>query len=314
VDGIAVRIVPRWRAGRRIVPGAAFLGYCRMLFRTIGRVHTRTLVQRAASAETGLVGIATRARRRRFVYSSANVVDFSFEKLEPSRRNRLLFRLGVRLAQRVVAQTEEQVAMCRERFGRDPVLIKSVAEPGQPAGAGEAFLWIGRLAHYKRPEELLTLAEAVPEARFWMVAVAAGGIGAELEAPLRRRAEALPNVEWLEPRPRPELMELMKRAVAIVNTAEYEGMPNIFLEAWARGVPALALLHDPDGVITRHGLGAFAAGDRAAFAAQARELWQHPELRTAAGERAREYIARDHHPDRVIDHWAHVLGPPAGDR
>ena len=51
----------------------------------------------------------------------------------------------------MIVQTEEQADLCRSRFGRDPIVIKSVAEPQPPAGAPEAFLWVGRLAGYKRP-------------------------------------------------------------------------------------------------------------------------------------------------------------------
>jgi glycosyltransferase involved in cell wall biosynthesis len=247
--------------------------------------------------------------RRRFVYSSANVVDFDFTRLERRRRNVWLFHLGVRLASEVVVQTQEQVALCRTRFGRRPVLIKSVATPApSPTRPRDAFLWVGRLVHYKRPEDFLRLAEALREARFRMVAVAAGGAGAELEAGLRERAAALGNLELLEPRPHEHLLELMESAVAIVNTAEYEGMPNIFLEGWARGVPALSLLHDPDGVIERERIGAFADGDFKRFVAAARDLWERRRDPGAIAERCRDYIAAEHDPEVVLDQWIDALG------
>ena len=47
----------------------------------------------------------------------------------------------------------------------------------------------------------------------------------------------------------------MCRAVAAVNTSEFEGMPNVLLEAWSRGVPALVLHYDPGGVVRAHRLG-----------------------------------------------------------
>jgi hypothetical protein len=88
-----------------------------------------------------------------------------------------------------------------------------------------------------------------------MILVTAGEQGHELARGLIERCRSVPNIQLLEPLPRTELMRLIDSAVAMVNTADYEGMPNIFLESWARGVPALSLLHDPDGVIERESLG-----------------------------------------------------------
>jgi glycosyltransferase involved in cell wall biosynthesis len=39
-----------------------------------------------------------------------------------------------------------------------------------------------------------------------------------------------------------------------VNTSDYEGFPNTFLQAWIRRLPVVAFC-DPDGVIQRRGLG-----------------------------------------------------------
>jgi hypothetical protein len=129
----------------------------------------------------------------------------------------------------------------------------------------------------------------------------------ELVEQVTREAAELPNLELLAPRPRAELLELMDETVAIVNTADSEGMPNIFLEGWARGVPALALAHDPDGVIARHGLGSFADGSMDAFAEQARSLWAAREDPAAAAERCIRYI-RDHHSaEAAAEKWGAVI-------
>jgi glycosyltransferase involved in cell wall biosynthesis len=266
-------------------------------------------VQRAAGPTTGAVALLARAKRSRFVYSSANVVDFAFERLERSSSRLWLFHLGVKLASAIVVQTQEQVDMCRRRFGRDPMLIKSIAEPA-PAGEVDprAFLWVGRAADYKRPEAFIDLAAAVPEARFWMVLVTAGEQDKELARKIVQRCRGVPNVELLEPRPRTELMQLIDCAVAMVNTAEYEGMPNVYLESWARGVPALSLLHDPDGVIERESIGMFADGSPERFAAQARQLWHTRRNQSELRRRCRDYVAREHTPDHVVDRWMEALG------
>jgi glycosyltransferase involved in cell wall biosynthesis len=306
VDGVAVLAQRRARA--RLRPIRLVL-WGLFAIRRLAPLKSRVFVQRAAGPTTGAVALLARARRSRFVYSSANVVDFAFERLERSSSRLWLFHLGVKLASAIVVQTQEQVDMCRRRFGRDPILIKSIAEPA-PAGEVDprAFLWVGRAANYKRPEAFIDLAAAVPEARFWMVLVAAGEQDEEVARKIVQRCRGVPNVELLEPRPRTELMRLIDWAVAMVNTADYEGMPNVYLESWARGVPALSLLHDPDGVIEREAIGLFADGSPERFAAQARQLWRTRRDQSELRIRCRDYVAREHAPDRVVDRWMEALG------
>ena len=97
---------------------------------------------------------------------------------------------------------------------------------------------------------------------------------------VHRRGEQLPNVDVLAALPRAQLLDLVSRAVAVVKTSEVEGMPNTFLEAWARGVPVLTLNIDPGERIAEHGVGLLADGSQERFAELARRLWTEPALRT----------------------------------
>jgi glycosyltransferase involved in cell wall biosynthesis len=281
---------------------------CMRLAGSVVRGNAPVVIQRNASGITGLVALAARLTGRRFVYSSANVVDFDFGQIEPSRLKLAAFHLGMRLANSVVVQTTEQVRLARERFGVSAHLIRSVAEPLSPRGSVPgAFLWIGRLADYKHPEMYLELAAQVPEARFRLLGVASAPKERQLESELEKRARSLQNVDVLEPRPRAELASLYDDAVAIVNTAEFEGMPNVFLEGWARGVPALALAHDPDDTIVRERVGAFADGDLKTMAEQARALWASRHDQRELAERCIEYVRERHSLDAAADGWATVI-------
>jgi len=276
---------------------------------TLWPLDAAVFVQRAAGRETGLVAVIAKVRRRRFIYSSANVIDFEFDRLEPRRTNVALFHLGVRLADRVVVQTAEQDELCRCRFNRIPIVIKSLAEPAaQRIAAPEALLWIGRLTAYKRPLAFINLARALPEAHFWMVATGEGEVAGRFRREIEEASQELENLEILAPRSRPQLARLIERAVAIVNTADYEGMPNVFLEAWSRGVPALALSHDPDGVIARERLGGYAKGDPDRLVELTRQLWNERHHQQGLALRCRRYTNREHAPRVVAARWAVTLG------
>jgi glycosyltransferase involved in cell wall biosynthesis len=332
VDGVRTLVRPPYRARQRLGKFREALS----IGRAIQRADAAVVVTRMESPEVGPVAFFTKLLGRRFIYSSASLSDFvpdagraavsvrsgrrndpssllsdvDFSRLGLKPRDRKLFRLGLRFADEIVVQTEEQVRLCEAHVGRSPVLIRSLAEVvPQPESDPEAFLWIGRIVSSKRPEAFVRLARALPDARFWMVAVPASerAVDLELMGALRKSAATAPNLELLRPRPREELMNLVTRAVAMVSTSDFEGMPNTFLEGWARGVPALALAHDPDGVIQGHGLGAFGEGSQERFASLASRLWNQRDHRDQVAERCRRYILDYHSPQVISARWLDVL-------
>lgn len=266
------------------------------------------VVQRGSGAITGLTALMAWVGRRGFVYSSANVIDFEYDQLERNRWALRLFGIGRRLARSIVVQSNEQADLCRRHWGRSSTVIRSLAESASPRSASpEAFLWIARLAPYKRPEIVVELARRIPEAQFWIIGSAAGE-HPEVHEQLQRDALELANLNLLEPRPRAELAALYDRAVAVINTSDFEGMSNILLEAWARGVPALVYSHDPDGLVAGEGLGWYADGSLDRLAELAATAWAARNHQGAVGDRCRSYIAREHAASRMAKRWEHVLG------
>ncbi len=128
---------------------------------------------------------------------------------------------------------------------------------------------------------------------------------ADLGQKVHAAARSVPNLELWGPRSQAEIGELISRAVACVNTSDFEGMPNVLLEGWSRGVPALALRYDPGGVIEAHGLGGFADGSSERLRQLARTFWEAPDSELAA--RCRGYVAEHHAPGAVVDRWLAVI-------
>jgi len=307
-----VELLPMRRPPPRRAQALRVIDYAFGAGATLARASAPSYVQRSAGPETALVGIVARARRARFVYSSSSRVDFEFGRLERRRVRLAAFRLGLRIASTLVVQNDEQRELCRARLGRDGMVIPSAVElVPECVREPEEMVWVGRLAAYKRPETLIELARAVPEARFTMVATpAASELGAE--ADLQRAASALPNLRILGPLPRQELLDLLGRAVAVVSTSEYEGMPNVLLEGWARGVPALVLEHDPNGVVAREGVGSLAHGSVERLAALARDAWNRRHDDHELSRRCRTYARREHALDEVLTRWETALGLTGG--
>lgn len=306
VEGITIEVRPPYRKRGLLLGKMAEMA---LIWRSLWRVPSRVVVTRCAGVQVGLIALYARISGRRMVFSSAADADFEIARLLPKRHDQLLYQLGVRLSDEVVVQTEEQLELCRRVYGRRPALIKSIATPAEPQEDPAAFLWVGRLTAYKRPLQYVALAHALPDATFWMVGVPGtpGPANDELAAALAEQAALTPNLTLLPSRSHADVGKLIAEGVAAVNTSDFEGMPNVLLEAWSRGVPALALNHDPGGVIVSHGLGDFAEGSFEVFVEQARAQWRGRHDRALLAERCRRYVSEQHSPTAVAASWTQVL-------
>lgn len=292
---ISRRVLPGWRAWLDL--GAA-----------LDAAGAAIVYQRCAQTLTGMVAWHCRRRGRRFVFAVANDRDVDGRvrrALGPLRWT--VFRSGLRRADRIVVQSRAQWQLLPATLQAHALEIPSAfdlagIEP-RPEPAAPAVLWIGNLLPKKRPLALLALARRLPRTRFIAVAPEAGD--ASLASRFRDEAAALANVERHERVPPGEMGRHYARASALLNTSEAEGVPNTFLEAWAREVPVVSLGIDPDGVIARLGLGRVADPDEAPAILE--RFLQDGAARREAGHRARAHVTLRHALPAVLDRYQDLL-------
>ena len=287
------------------------------IWRALAAADARVTIIRTGGPVLGIAAMYCRIRRRGLIFSSANNAEFIRGTGSNSWHRNGLYRVGVRLADAVVVQSEDQLELARRSFPgiHRTVHIPSFAETSSSVQArtSDAFLWVGRLVDYKRPLQYVELSRAVPQARFLMVAVPQESGELQL-AELNTVAKEIENLQILEPVPHSDLTKLISRAVAVVNTSIFEGMPNIFLEAWARGVPALTLEFDPDHVITTRRLGIAADGCWPRFVSAANELWEGRMDRAELSRRTRAYVENVHSLESVGSQWNALVDQVVAER
>lgn len=269
-----------------------------------------SVVQRTASVNTGLLALGCAMSGRHFVWSSASDVDFRYAEVAKSKTQFRVYRWGVRSADEVVVQTGHQSDLCKDAFGREPAVIPSLAEPATPASRqpeGGPILWIGRAIDYKDPLGFVEIAKANPEINFAMIVVPEEGAARNLFDEVKEACGQAGNIEFHGPLNRGRVLEITGKASAMANTSTFEGMPNTFLEGWARGVPAVSLNVDPDGVIERFELGGFANGDPARFTITLRKLVADSSYWERVSSNCLRYVESSHSPDVIARKWEEVL-------
>ena len=274
--------------------GAAFWEMYR-LFRTI---DADVYLHAGAGVEVGAYAVICRLQGRRFVHVVASSVDLQ----EPIRKVkgglRWLYPLGLRWAHAVVCRTREQGAWLHERYRKSGIVIRTGHPSASDATAEKSsVLWVGRILPLKQPGMFLDLAERLPAELCTMVMMSDDAHAPLLES-VKARASTIPNLRLHENVRWENMGEYFAKAKLFVNTSTHEGFPNTFVEAAMHGTPIVSWTVDPDGVLTRAGIGVCVGGSFERLTAVAADFCVSAQRREAYGGRARAYALEHHTVDR----------------
>jgi len=220
------------------------------------RVDADIYYQRTCGVHTGFTAAFSKFYKRIFVYAGASDADF-YPKV-PSLafgRDRVIYKWGLLHSDTIVVQNPSQISLCRDVYDRDSVLVRSCYVPPASFGADAKgyILWVSTLREIKQPEVFIELARRLPQYRFRMVG---GSEDSYYFDGLRNSAEGMPNLEFTGFIPHADIESEFDGARLFVNTSEFEGFPNTFLSAWARGIPTVSFVDtgsavDGNAVVTR---------------------------------------------------------------
>jgi glycosyltransferase involved in cell wall biosynthesis len=149
----------------------------------------------------------------------------------------------------------------------------------------------------KRPDLVIEMARCRPDWHFEVVGEA--NVPSGFSRRIAHDAVHLANVKLHGPVPYPELGRFYDQADVLLCTSKHEGFPNTLLEAWTRGLPVVSTV-DPDGVISRCGLGATAASSDALTEAVDGLLRESDRYRETSA-RCLDYVRQHHSSERVAD-------------
>lgn len=270
------------------------------MWRSLAAVDADIYYYRSSSMWLGVLTEFCRRHGRRSVYAGASDRDFVPDIGGQLRhaRDRWLFRRGLAQVDRIVAQNHAQRLSCLATHGREATVIPSCYQlPAQRDPARrELVLWVGMIHENKRPELFIELAARMPQLRFAMIGGPRSGASTGYLERVRAAAAKLPNLQFKGFLPLEEVERWFDRARLLVNTSTYEGMPNTFLQAWARGVPSVATVDVGAPV------------QRTADGIEALEREVESALQDAAlGERCRAYFERTHSPAAALERYARLF-------
>jgi len=221
---------------------------------------------------------------------------------------RFAHRLEMERADAIVAQSQFQKEILKEKFDVQSVIIKNGLKLQQidcEKWIPPVVLWVGTISNVKRPTLFLALAKALPHVRFEMV----GGRtekNSKLFESVENAAKQLENVVFHGFVPYHEVDNYFKGASIFVNTSSVEGFPNTFIQAWACCTPVVSLRVDPDKIIQNENLG-FCSGTFQRLISDVATLVENEQLRKSMGEKGRRYVEREHDIKKVVKKYIKIF-------
>lgn len=112
------------------------------------------------------------------------------------------------------------------------------------------IIWIGLFSKNKRPEIFIKLAEDLKDLEINFIMI--GNYRNYKDYVLKC---SIPNLKFLGALTNEQTLELLSKSIILVNTSNYEGFPNIFIEAWLLNVFVISYSLDPDNLLLNKKMG-----------------------------------------------------------
>jgi glycosyltransferase involved in cell wall biosynthesis len=153
------------------------------------------------------------------------------------------------------------------------------------------LLWVARCQPIKQPHRFLDLVEKLPDTKCQMICPREN---VALWESVRKRAQKLPHLTFLEKVPYHQIQEHYDAAKIFVNTSVFEGWPNSFIQSGLASTALLSLNINPDGLFEKYFLGKCAHGEDARLVEFAHQMLADPEALSNMQKGSEDFVAQLH--------------------
>ena len=255
-----------------------------------------------------ITGLYTHFSDKNYIYHVANDEDIA-PKESGLFKYGFIWSLGN--ADKVFTQTKYQQTTLQDAFNISSTIIPNgyhiPLDTPRSYQDREHFLWVGSMdPQQKVPMRVLRVAENNPNLKFVVIGPPDRDFPDHFDY-IKTKSEKLENVDFLGFVPPQEIHEYYKNAIALICTSDFEGFPNVFLEAWRYGTPVISYNIDVDRSLEREIAGKLGASI-AEIDHHVRDLATDVDKRQELGREAFKHFRENYSIDKVYGKFKRELG------
>jgi len=273
------------------------------VIQTLISVKSDLILDFCASPRLGLYYLLKKILGSKYIFftGSDNDVNGGYKTVE-NRVYDYFYRLGLKHADAIIAQVHLHYELLGRKWQLDSHLVLSPYLDIRPkkAVAKEIILWVGRAAFYKRPELFIALAAMYPREKFVMICNKSS-YDKGFMTNIGKRISSVPNLEFHEYVAYPQMEHFYRQAKLLINTSDFEGFPNTFIEAAVCATPVLSLNSDPNNMFSVHGCGYQCNGNFDHLKENLTKMLGDKTLLMEQGKRIFDYAYQFHRIENAVD-------------
>jgi len=159
------------------------------------------------------------------------------------------------------------------------------------------LIWVGSVNSRKGAHKLPELISLIPTLSICIIGEQTGAESKKIIS----KCLQYENVHYLGRLLNKNVLLNLDRTKIHINTADSEGFPNVFLEAWALGIPVVSLKANPNNLLSgNQSLGYCANGSIKKMASLINSIVNEEHLLKSFEERCRKYVKINHSSQKVI--------------
>jgi glycosyltransferase involved in cell wall biosynthesis len=206
--------------------------------------------------------------------------------------NQYIAKYAINNADQIICQARYQKILLEKNYGRSCNLIIPNFHPIPEDKFDKTplikIVWVANFKQLKQPELFLKLAEDFQDnhnIKFIMIGRPGAGTW---QKRLSDKMNRLSNLEYRGELSIDDVNRVLSESHIFVNTSQYEGFPNTYIQAWMRKVPVVALNVDPDDIIKTQRIG-FHSKTVEQMEQDVKKLVDNEKLRKKMGEKSRKF-------------------------
>ncbi|MBK7172708.1 MAG: glycosyltransferase family 4 protein [Bacteroidales bacterium] len=217
--------------------------------------------------------------------------------------NDLVYNFLLRKADYVLIQHKGQLTNRLQKSGKTSIFPNNIDLDyigSRQQSIGDYYIHVGSMSVLKGVDNLFNIINMVSRDIPFLIVGGARDQRAEL---ILEKLKEFPNVSLVGRKNHAETIDLISRSKALINTSNFEGFPNTFLESWAKGIPVISLNSNPGNVLNDYSLGLFSNGD----INQMKQQIESGEINSIDRDSLMKYVRENHNADSASNRFMKVL-------